>query len=242
MVSLMVRLLGFQLSAGRRVMLIAYLPVLLALCVPVAGRVFFNIPVEVFTSDPAMLMNTPIYVGAISNFGILLWSAAIFVCGFTLATLRKAERAREIRSFLLWSCLVTLALLLDDAFLLHERIYPRYLHISREAVYVAYIFGIFLYLFRFLPRIIRTDFVHLFMAFGFLALSVSTDAAAGIFSVRAHYLWEDGFKLLGIAAWLTYFTRFCLLQIREEIASRPSEEFVIRSTPLNVAESHIKPE
>jgi hypothetical protein len=42
----------------------------------------YGVPVDELTRDPAAVMRIPYYIGLLSNWGIMLWSAAAAICPF----------------------------------------------------------------------------------------------------------------------------------------------------------------
>lgn len=170
----------------------------------------YGVSIRDLTRDPAAITGYPAYVGFVSQLGIMAWSAAFAICalGYTVLTSR-AQRAvrgqnRILRLFLFCSALLTLLLGVDDAFMLHERVYP-HLNIPDIAVSGIYAGAALVYLIAFARIIIGTEFLLLFAALGFFALSVGTDF---IFPPKDSPFWiEDGAKMTGILCWLGYYLR-----------------------------------
>lgn len=162
--------------------------------------------------DPAAVMETPFYIGLLSNAGVLLWWATAAVCLFSSSVLRGATHYKELRSFFQFSGLLTATLTLDDFFLLHESVFPKYFNLSEKFVYLIYGLTLLLYLYRFKKIILKTNFVLLLFAFWFFGFSVLIDKILP-FSELSVFL-EDGAKLLGIVSWLAYFIRTCLQSIQ----------------------------
>lgn len=120
---------------------------------------------------------------------------------------------------MLSGCLTT-TLLLDDLFLLHEFVLPTYLKIPEKVVYLIYVILVFVYLIKFRRIIQNTEFIVLLLAFAFFGFSVSIDSS--LISIpkswienKDIYFLEDSSKFLGIISWFTYFTRTCLLQMKQ---------------------------
>jgi len=123
----------------------------------------------------------------------------------------------KIATFLFFSGLLTLVLLLDDLFMFHEDIFPKYLHISQNLVYVGYFSLIPIYLIKFRSMIFQTEYIVLFLALGFFGLSVICDLILPLTNIE--YLIEDGFKLFGIITWFIFFIRTSFTQIQKTIES-----------------------
>jgi hypothetical protein len=155
------------------------------------------------TRDPAAISGVPVYTGFLSNMGTLFWSSTVAICFFTATFVARRATARPIGRFLYASGLLTLLLLLDDLFQLHERVFPLSLGIPEPIVFLVYLSVTLAFLLGFRRVILEGDFLLLGLALGFFGLSVAVD----VFTDRELYLWEDGAKFVGIVAWLAYFVR-----------------------------------
>lgn len=168
-----------------------------------------GIPFAELTRDPLAVCGGRFYYGVLSNLGILLWCAAATICLLTAAALRRTDRQS---GFFLYSGLLTLVLLLDDLFQLHEAVLPAILAVRQRYILLSYLLlaGAYLACYH------RQIFVryHAFMAAAllFFSLSLTVDAleapAAGIMTGSESALGsllEDGSKLLGIISWLAFF-------------------------------------
>jgi hypothetical protein len=181
------------------------------------------IPIEALTRDPLAILDKPFYLGALSSIGILFWCASAAFCLFSFLVLKQRRQGRDFANFFLASSGITLFLLLDDLFLIHEQIFPIYLNLSENLVLGGHVVILLSYLICFRKIILRTEFLILLAALGFFALSILADLdmiALPPTSVREgiEALLEDGLKLLGIATWCTYFARAGLEQINSAIA------------------------
>ena len=109
-------------------------------------------------------------------------------------------------------------LMLDDLFLLHERVFPQYLHLRQRYTYVLYFVIISAYLIGFRKVVLKNEWALLLLALSFFGLSVFVDVAARHIaeSVPFYHLFEEGFKLFGIVSWLGYFGRFSLQTIADK--------------------------
>jgi len=163
-----------------------------------------GIDISKFTRDPTAIMGAHPFIGVLSNIGVLLWSACASVCFFSAGVLYYKKNNRGLSAFLFSSGLVTSILLLDDLFLLHERIFPRYFNIHEELLFSIYCVMILLYIVKFRRLILKTEFIILFLALGFFVLSLIVDQRLEQLLPWRH-LFEDGFKLFGIVSWFCYF-------------------------------------
>ena len=83
-------------------------------------RYWKGIPVGRLTRDPSALSGAPVYTGFLSFIGIIFWSATAAICLFSAKLLSRQPDSIRIKRFLFVSGLLTLVLVLDDAFLLHD--------------------------------------------------------------------------------------------------------------------------
>ena len=170
-----------------------------------------NVPLTSFMREPQAAAESPFYFGIGSMVGGFLWSGAAAVCFFSWRVLRGIVDKRFRWFVLFWGILST-HLLIDDAFQLHEEVYPGWLGIGQKATYLAYglLFVIGIAIFR--DVFLRTEYLLFLIALGLFALSVFVDIATEQIEPALgqwRILLEDGSKLLGIATWLAYFWRTC---------------------------------
>ncbi|WP_174888097.1 hypothetical protein [Marinifilum fragile] len=178
---------------------------------------YFNIPLSKFTRDPIHLLNGHPLTGVISNIGILFWCSTVAICFFSSAVCWMNKKVLNPK-FLFYSGLITLMLLLDDLFMFHEIIYPKYFHIPEIIVYLIYLTLIASYLLKFRKDILDTEYVLLLLALSFFALSILMDVF--ITENELVFLFEDGFKLFGIVSWFLFFVRTCFNQFLEILKSK----------------------
>ena len=158
-------------------------------------------PVSYITRDPAAIANHPVYYGAISNLGVLLWGSSATACllgGIVTNILsEQQERAKFFAAF----CGLSVVLCLDDLFMLHEEIFPKSIGISEEAVFLFYAIMFSSMLLRFRKILLKTKPVLFAASLLLFALSVSSDIIPAIGS----YTIEDGSKFVAIFVWCAYF-------------------------------------
>jgi hypothetical protein len=190
---------GFGLP-DRKGLLGLYLPILgLLLLVAVVAR-FWHIALSNFTRDMASIANVHPLVGVVSNVGILLWCATATICLFGRSLLRQQGLHAEAR-FLWWAALMTLVLLVDDLFMVHEYIAPVHFHLNEKLVLASYALATAAYLLSHRRLILSSNYQLLAAAMALFSASMLVDLADGGGWWR---LAEDGCKILGIASWLGY--------------------------------------
>lgn len=200
-------------------MLLIYIPILLGLSALVLVNLKADIPLRIFFIDTVAEFNAPMYIGLLSNFGVLLWCGAASVCLFGGWLTFGCPDKRELTWFLICSGLISALLMFDDLYLLHEEVLPDHMYIPQKWVFVGYGGLVLAFLIRFRQMIVGTDFLLLLIAFGFFSLSVFVDlfvTSEEIFifgSLPGRHLIEDGFKLFGIVNWSVYFVRTCIQKV-----------------------------
>lgn len=193
-----------------------YIPVILFLAVVFGISLYVNIPIEDLTRDPNAVSETHPFVGAVSNIGIFIWCFTLAVC-FFMSVLIKKEGDKSFLSFFIHSALITLLLLVDDAFMLHETVLPDYFNIPQKIVYASYLLIVAHYFYKQRRIILKSGFLVLAAALMFFGLSVFFDVAVKTIPHQA--LYEDGFKLLGIVSWFLYFFNICMLYVKKRYGS-----------------------
>lgn len=165
--------------------------------------VYKNIPVGTLTRDAGNITGQ-IFIGMLSNLGIILWAVSAAACFMGTIILYDMPIKRR---FLLFSGLVTTLLAVDDAFLLHDGIIPRLFHVHEWPVYVGYLLLYVLYLAFFMKDILSlTHYPFLALALMFFGVSIIMDVFFETFPTAAiEPFFEDGAKFIGISLWCFYF-------------------------------------
>ncbi len=155
-----------------------------------------------------------IYYGAISNMGVLLWASAaaiLFFAALVVALMGGQQHRNYVVQFALGGFLTTL-LCIDDFFLVHDIILPK-LGFSETLAYVVYASFAAIYVWYARVEILGARWPMFLLSVGCLALSVKIDV---FFNVDNDFrlLIEDGAKLVGITAWLSFHAEAaaCTLQ------------------------------
>lgn len=182
--------------------LVIYFDLVVLSSVYVLGSVK-QIPLGELTRDAGNITGQ-IFIGILSNLGIILWSVSATVCFLGAILLNKQPFKQR---FLFFSGLLTSVLAIDDAFLLHDGIIPRLFHIHEWPCYVGYILIFALYITFFISDILsKTDYPILGLAFIFFGVSIVFDVFFETFpSAEVEPFIEDGLKFIGISLWCYYF-------------------------------------
>lgn len=171
-----------------------------------------------FTRDVTTLAGLPFYAGALSTLGLLLWSAAVAVCFFTYSLLRPKTDAPIVR-YIGFGGGLTMLLLIDDAYLLHEQVFPGYLGVPQEAVVVAYPVLALLFAWSYRHVLAQTHYLLFLLSVTAFAGSIGADFVIYLFLPETGVLMlvEDGSKLVGIVGWTVYFSHTCRVALAERL-------------------------
>jgi hypothetical protein len=157
------------------------------------------------TRDPLAVTGSAFYIGLLSNLGVMLWSATTAICFFRSFLLGYNHYFRPTTIFLFMSGMLCLILSLDDAFMLHEEVFPDYFGLSEKSVLGGYLIIFAGYLVYFFRQIARTEYLLFILALIFLGLSAILDQILPMSNLQTFI--EDSLKFAGIVYWLTYFSR-----------------------------------
>jgi hypothetical protein len=168
--------------------------------------------VSTLSLDIAAVASVHPLTGALSSLSVLLWCTAAVTCGFAAVVVWGERPAVSGASagFLATSSAVSLYLLFDDLFEVHEYLAPRYASIEERFVLGLLGLVVVAYLVGFRRDIARTPWVMLAIALGLLATSAFIDVA---FATRMasfgpwHLRVQVGAKWIGIACWCSYYVR-----------------------------------
>jgi hypothetical protein len=159
-----------------------------------------KVPPGFMTTDPLETAEYPWYTGFLSNLGAILWSVSIG-CAFSSAFI--ITNNRQVAPFLIATGTISIVLVLDDMFRLHDSFFPSRLHIPEYFTIFIYSLLVVIYLFSF-HRVILSDISFLIFAGALLFFGASR-----IFAMVTPYssietFIKDSLKFMGIALWLTY--------------------------------------
>ncbi len=178
------------------VLLFATIVALCALVLFIASTVFGVAP-SVLLRDPAAEFSFPLYAGAISSVGIGILLICSAICLFTVL-FQTTDRL-----VLMVAAVLTGWMALDDAFLLHERVFNDKIGIPEEVL--AFIYGVTSIWLLVQTRPVRFNQMRPYFLGGLACLgtSVIIDVVSG--NSTANVVLEDFLKLSGFAGLGTAF-------------------------------------
>jgi hypothetical protein len=147
-----------------------------------------------FTRDAVNVLETSLSIGFVSTLGAIVWSVAATAC-LLVAVIVEGQT----RQVFVWGGILTAALLVDDAFLLHEA-YAQETGNSEKHVLLVYPVAMAAYVVRFRWFLRRHGLVLLPLALAWFGVSAVLDV-----SEPGPFLLEDGAKLFGIVTWALFF-------------------------------------
>jgi hypothetical protein len=201
-----------SVSKGRRTffwIIVTYAFSIALLFSAVGVSILKGIPFIKFTRDPAALGFIHPLWGVLSNIGVLIWCSVTTICFFSYVLLRRNSGTRIQSSFLFYSGVLTLTLLLDDFFQFHDYIFLVYLHIPEYVIYLLYV-GLTLFIvIRFYRLILTTEYFLLLIAFLLFGVSMVIDLLTEE-PALLRVLAEDGSKFIGIVSWCLYYSRLAM--------------------------------
>lgn len=174
----------------------------------VASRVVDE-PVGVFTRDLVGIFEAPVYYGFISQVGVVLWSSCVAALALVVVLAHRGVIARECLAPAWFFGLLTLWVLLDDAFLIHDGVYLAILPGRGEILFVLYFVALLLGGWNHREFLSAQPLAPLLVvSIVALGASAGIDVVSdvlGLGELPAHEIWEDGVKLFGILCWTTFF-------------------------------------
>jgi hypothetical protein len=201
--------------------ILTFVPSLLILAGVTLAKVFFNVPISLLMRDPAAISGQSPLSGLISNLGSIGWFLSATICIFTTAAL-YGYSSKNIFYFFLFSGFLSIYLGLDDFFMFHDTLAPKYLGIKENYILFSIAICVLAYLAKFWKLILSMEYEFLVIALIFLFTSICIDVLLeSLFTGYEDWvlLCEDGFKFLGIVSWFSYFAGTSYQLIRSRFAS-----------------------
>lgn len=177
-----------------------------------------DVPTQALTRDPTAELGGSLYIGFLSQVGLLCWAASGAICIVGARVLADRSDAPEMARFLLISGLISIYLGFDDAFRMHEDLYPKF-GIPQKLVQVAYLALMAFFLVTWRKLIFRTEYVLLALSLAFFSASLVFDN----YRPTRSALVEDGSKFVGLVAWLVYFFLTVTAELRADSDAPPSD-------------------
>ncbi len=171
------------------------------LAVILASRVA-EIRISDATRDAIDVLEAPVYVGFVSNLGIIVWTVAATACLFGGALLARKSADSPDVSFLIATGLLTAIAAADDAFLLHERLINPIAGSDGGAYAVFWAVLLIVYSAVAGRSLLHHRSFRIVVVAAFFLVSVCIDVFAPF--TDSWTFVEDSAKYLGIVFWASY--------------------------------------
>jgi hypothetical protein len=175
------------------------------------------LPIEYLLEDAASLLGYDQFIGFLTPIGVVVLAAGIGAV-LLLAVVKKKDinqGDRQIFMALVFLAGVSLFLLIDDLFLMHERVFTGWFQIGERRIFLAYglIFAILFYVNR--KGILSGPIIFLVISFLLFGASMASDLLTDKVSLNATMtnsmkMLEEAAKLGGYLFW----TVFILMKAR----------------------------
>jgi hypothetical protein len=181
-----------------------------------------GMPIRVLVRDPAAVSGTSAAVGFLSNLGIVLWASAAAIALFSAVLLGRSRHPSDYARLLVAIGALTLVMMLDDLYMLHERILPRLTGIEMDISAYAYAAAIAAIAWRWRAVILRPGWVLGIVAVLWLAVSAGIDLMVFEMPRSRIILYEDGAKFFGIVAWTAWVAFLAYAALAPSLAQAPT--------------------
>jgi hypothetical protein len=209
-----------SLLGGRGPLAAVYLGTLVLIGLSWLAALALDKPLSDFTRDPVQVFGgAPLYLGLLSNVGILLWAGTAAACFVAAETLRRLRHPDA--ELLLAAGALSAVLAADDIFLFHER--SGRLGIPQASVAAVYALLLGLFVFRYRESLRRTDWKLLVAAAALFGASAFLDWFAEETGAGLRYdALEDSIKLVGVVTWAAYFCGLAIQSLSRAAAPGPA--------------------
>jgi len=185
---------------NRRILIWLIAPLAAAFCAAILLVRHNGKSVWKLVSDPTAALHASPLLGFFSNIGILGWCTGAAVALFAAWVLARGRAPRPVVRFHLGAGLFTALLMVDDFFLIHDALAPRYLHLPQNAVYALYALAFAGFIATCRRELLTRNPALFALAVSLLGFMAGIDALVSGYS-RYVSLAMSGSKLLGIACW-----------------------------------------
>lgn len=170
-----------------------------------------GVPLKALTRDAATSHGGPFHGGYLSNLGMFLWGITTGAAIFTGCFLRHFRSSSA--GFLLATGMLTLLLYVDDLFLIHDGLAPATIKRGDKTLFLVYGLCSLGWLWTYRRNVLASPWISLLLSIGCFAIALICDIEVFQLPGDLHYVLEDGFKLLGIAAWTGYVIPVCWIEL-----------------------------
>jgi hypothetical protein len=175
----------------------------------------YSLPIMVLLEDPASVYKASQFAGFLTYMGVIVLAAGLgaVILVLSFSPYKKVTKKEFLAVSLLG--LISLYLILDDLFLIHERILTGLFHVGERRIFLVYLLCFTGYLAYFRKQIFTGPTIFLFIALLFLGSSLAVDFFTdkvpmkdAIFDTME--MLEEGAKIGGFLFW----TAFIILRVK----------------------------
>ena len=165
--------------------------------------IYKNIEPANLTRDTATILKGPAFFGALSNLGIILWSATAGIMLFSAVHLYQNTVQRRAALMTLLYGLLTAMLCFDDTYQFHEKAFSGIIYVPEELIYLFYLTCIVVIATVCRVVVVTTPYIIGLAAMAFFATSILIDELNLPSGIHDAFI-EDSFKFVGIVLWTVY--------------------------------------
>lgn len=143
-----------------------------------------------------------VYYGFVSNLGIFLWVATSAVCLFSATIFSQWENTKALFRFAVTAGLFSAWLAMDDAFLLHEIVFPK-IGVPQFLVLAVYVLLAFSYIIASWRVVFSSEYWILALGVGAVAISLGVDQFFHSLDPMIVII-EDSAKFFGLFCWFAF--------------------------------------
>jgi hypothetical protein len=188
------------------ILLKSYALVIIILLSAVLLALIKDISLENLTRDTAAIGNLPFYTGWISYIGAMFWCAAASIALFTAYNIKN-------KKFFLQIGILSLILLIDDLFMIHDGLISR-IGIDEKILFVVYGIIVLYIIINNFSYLKKNNYYLLLVPLMLFAISIFVDVLPESV-IPQKYLFEDGSKFLGIGGWMIGIIYLCKLELNK---------------------------
>ena len=172
----------------------------------------YSIAVESLLEDPASQFGYNQFIGFTTYMGVLVLAAGIGSVMLLLAV-RPSFPEKKGYAAIIGLALITLFLILDDLFLLHERVFTGWLHVRERSIFAIYLLSFSVFMLFFRKQLFGQNAIFLLIAVSLFGISLATDLLSDKVALSAGMtsslkMIEESCKLGGYLFWTGFiFTK-----------------------------------
>ena len=187
----------------------------------------YSLPMEDLLEDPASVYGYSQFAGFITFVGVVILATGIgaVILALSFISFKTVEKKEIVAVALL--ALINLFLILDDLFLLHERIFTGLFQVGERRIFLAYLicFCIFVAIFR--KQVLSGPTIFFIIAMLLFGLSLATDILSDKVPLNEAFIdsikmLEEGCKLGGYLFWTAFIMLKAKDVLQAEIGMRDS--------------------